>query len=57
MIERRMRRAEARSIWISGKAARLCPFALALFIVVNALSRKPLVRITPSTQMKQSGEV
>lgn len=46
MIERRLRKAEARLIWRSGRTAKLCPLALCLFIAVNALSRTHLVHIT-----------
>lgn len=57
MTERRMRRAEARLIWVTGRATGLCPIAVAMFIVVNAISRSPLVRITLTTKSKSPGEV
>lgn len=53
MIERRMRKAEARLIWTTGKAVGLNPVAVVLFIAVNAISRSPLVRITHTTNRKR----
>lgn len=57
MTERRIRRAEARLIWVTGRAIGLCPVAVAIFIAVNAISRSPLVRITRTNQLKAPGEV
>lgn len=46
MTTKRLRWAEAKLIWNTGRVEHLCPVSVALFIAVNAVSLNPKVRIT-----------